>query len=517
MAEKYLERTARKACSSLMSTVSLDEEAAKTRLMEQPQDLSEVQVMQPDLQWLPPPFGAFAVSLTESTQAPPDFALTGILGVLAICNGGKYETIVNPSHREPTNLFTLIVGPPGERKSAVINELMRPIESWEKNENEVRASEIARSQAEYSLMLRRKKVLEDTASKIDSVQGGTVNKAIQAEADLYKLAQDIEAYREIRAVKIVDDDITPEVVPKRLAENRGRMAIVSSEGNVFNSMRGQYSKKDNMECFLKGHSGDPIRVERIGRAPQHIPNPALSMLIGIQPVVIQDIVSDKNLAGKGMIDRFLVSFPQSMVGRRKFTSCGVNEELKAEYAVAVTKLLDRARDIPSPISLVLSPEAHDELEYWFTEIETMFRSDQLSGLEGFASKLVGQTVRISANLHIALHPDDAGDIQIEHATMENAVQIARYYLSQARKTYSAAADSCVEKAKYVISRLRSLGSTDFISKRELQRLCTRLTLEELNSTIWQLIEFGYLAPDNNRTGRGRPSERLLINHHIYKK
>ena len=38
-----------------------------------------------------------------------------------------------------------------------------------------------------------------------------------------------------------------------------------------------------MDLWLKGHSGDPLRVDRKGRPPEHIPRPALTLGLMIQP------------------------------------------------------------------------------------------------------------------------------------------------------------------------------------------------------------------------------------------
>lgn len=53
--------------------------------------------------------------------------------------------------------------------------------------------------------------------------------------------------------------------------------------DVFDSMEGQHDKGANFDVYLKGHAGDPIMVDRIGRKLNHILNPRLPMMLTIQP------------------------------------------------------------------------------------------------------------------------------------------------------------------------------------------------------------------------------------------
>ena len=46
-----------------------------------------------------------------------------------------------------------------------------------------------------------------------------------------------------------------------------------------------------MDLWLKGHSGDPLRVDRKSRAPEYIPKPALSLGLVIQPQVLYSIAA----------------------------------------------------------------------------------------------------------------------------------------------------------------------------------------------------------------------------------
>ncbi len=61
---------------------------------------------------------------------------------------------------------------------------------------------------------------------------------------------------EIRAPQIFFTDATPEATATTLAEQRGRAAMLSDEGNLFEIIAGIYTGgRQNLDVFLKGHSG----------------------------------------------------------------------------------------------------------------------------------------------------------------------------------------------------------------------------------------------------------------------
>src|SRR4029450_13862491 len=90
-----------------------------------------------------------------------------------------------------------------------------------------------------------------------------------------------------RLLSLFVDDATPEVVAKKLLDQRGRIAVSSEEGTIFEVMRGRYSEgRANLEVFLTGHSGRDYIVDRIGREGGVLVKPALSMVLAVQPAVI---------------------------------------------------------------------------------------------------------------------------------------------------------------------------------------------------------------------------------------
>ena len=93
-----------------------------------------------------------------------------------------------------------------------------------------------------------------------------------------------------------------------------------------------------MDLWLKGHSGDPLRVDRKSRAPEYIPKPALSLGLMIQPQVLHSIAANRDFRGRGLLARFLYCLPVSKVGRRKTPAPPVDAAIAENYTAAMAEL-----------------------------------------------------------------------------------------------------------------------------------------------------------------------------------
>jgi replicative DNA helicase len=75
---------------------------------------------------LPGWLGEYCAASAEITQTPPDLAGCLALAVLAVAAAGRI-CVKAPGWIEPTNVFTVVVLPPGSRKSEVFAHMTAPI------------------------------------------------------------------------------------------------------------------------------------------------------------------------------------------------------------------------------------------------------------------------------------------------------------------------------------------------------------------------------------------------------
>ena len=70
------------------------------------------------------------------------------------------------------------------------------------------------------------------------------------------------------------------------------MAVISSEGGLFDMAAGQYSDHVNIDILLKAFTGDPVMIDRKGRPSEQIDRPCLTMLLTVQPSVLQAVMEN---------------------------------------------------------------------------------------------------------------------------------------------------------------------------------------------------------------------------------
>ena len=449
---------------------------------------------------LPPAVRDYVQAVAETTQTSADMAAVASLAVLSICVQGKYRIWGKPDWSEPLNTYCVIVLPPAERKSAVISLMTAPLEEYEQEVNSAMDVQIIESQMKKAVLEKERRMLEDKVSK---------GKAEASE--LAEKAKEISGFQETQPLKLFVDDVTAEKLASVLAENRSKAAIVSAEGGIFDILSGIYTKNVNIDVFLKGHSGDTIRVDRIGRASESIVHPTLTMLLAVQPGVLNGMMSNDTFRGRGLTARFLYAMPKSSLGIRSFHTEPIPEATKTEYANLIRNLLEvDCKEEP----IQLAEEATSVLKALYLDTESRFCTD-LAEITDWAGKYVGAVLRIAGLLHAAQHHGFLDFTEVSGETMENAVRIGEYFLEHAKAAYSLmGADPVNKQGEYLLDAIKR-GQISEFSRRDAMRMCRRFhTAESLQPVLNRLCEYGYIAPKPTEPALGvgrRPSEVYLTN------
>lgn len=468
---------------------------------------------------LPPEISAYVTSLAESTQTPVDMAATAALAVMAVAAQSKYTIKAKEDWTEPLNLYTEIVMEPSERKSAVANAMLRPVNEYESEFNRQIASEIEHSKMRKNILERRRKAIEDKAAK---------GKA--SEEELIEVAEELASFRETKPLKLYVDDVTTEKLTSVLAENNGHAAIMSTEGGIFDTLAGVYTKNVNIDVILKGYSGDCIRVDRIGRSSESVMNPALTMMLMAQPSVLSGMMRNSTFRGRGLTARFLYCIPKSLVGKRRYRTEPIPDEVRRAYDAHIKNILGDAYP-QEPEIITLSDEADKLLEAFSTELEPKLKAEY-ADISEWAGKLAGNVLRIAGLLCRAsvvrenwdwddFLYDDPEPLMVDAQTMSNAIRIGRYFIDHAKASFALMdTDDTVKNSVFILEIIRKNGLREF-SRRNVMRLCRRFKkVEALQPLLDFLTEYGYIAPKDAEQyfGKGRPPSAIyLVNPYVYNK
>jgi DNA primase (bacterial type) len=295
--------------NAILWSENIDGNSTKNHDIEwdEPIPFNEIELPDFPYQCLPSPLRHFVEALSESTQTPPEMSGLLSLGILSTALQSHYTVEITSDWKEPLCLFTVAIASPGERKSAVFAKLTAPIVEFEHEQHESNKTIIAQNETE-------KIVLEKALANAQNQASKTANS--ENRKKVLDLSAELAAFEEKHSYRLLVDDTTPEKLTDIMAQQNGCISIFSAEGGVFEMIAGRYDKNLNLDIYLKGHAGDTISVDRIGRKSNRISNPRLSMLLTVQPQILSGLMNNSTFRGRGLCGRFLYAICNSKVGKR---------------------------------------------------------------------------------------------------------------------------------------------------------------------------------------------------------
>lgn len=443
---------------------------------------------------LPGALTAMVECLADSTQTPEEMAGLLSLGVLSALYQSRFDVEITPDWREPLCLYCAAVAPPGERKSAVISALTKPIYEYEAEQRELDAEEIEKNKTERAILEGQLQAAKQAAIK----DGKQRQRALDLSAQLAD-------FQDLHEQRWLVDDTTPEKLVEMMERQNGSLTVCSAEGGIFDAMQGRYDKAANFDIYLKSHAGDPVIVDRIGRRSNYIQSPRLTMMLTIQPEVLAGLMSNTTFRGRGLCGRFLFSMCNSKVGARKVSPPPIPADVKDDYRGFVRRALS-GRDKGT---IRLSADA-DIFRQRYQEYVEGLLGDKWEYMRDWGGKLVGAMVRIAALMHCALTAGDPTKTEISLKTMQAAIDVAEFLGAHAEIAYQVmGADDETADAKYL---WRKIADADEISKRDLFCLCQSHfhKISNMEPAIQMLVSRGYITEVEKTTG-GRPTKILRVN------
>jgi hypothetical protein len=463
----------------------------------------------------------FVLAEATATQTPPDLAATLVLAVNAAACAKKAKVVVNPDYAEPLNLFLVPVLPSGNRKSAVFCDVTRPLSEFEEAEAKRVGPEIAEAAARRAIDEARLARLQADAAKAKTPQE-LESLTLQA----VELSRSLAETKVPVAPRLLASDTTAEKLSNLLLSQGGKMAVMSPEGDLFDSLAGRYGGggSPNFGVYLNGHAGDDLRVDRIGRPPEFVKEPALTIGVAVQPDVIRCLADKPGFRGRGLIARFLFAMPESLVGRRDPDPPPVPAAVRAEYDLRVRALLELPGGAggdgrPVPHALRLGPEAARLRRQFGERLEPkLHQAGDLGHVADWGSKLPGAVVRIAVNRHMAEHVGVSAPWgePISGETMGRAIRVGEYLIEHAHAAFvEMGADPTVGEARSLLAWVDRHGKDTFTRRDLFEGTKGRFKrVDALQPGLDLLVTHGFLRvkPAPARTGPGRkPSPVYEVN------
>lgn len=459
-----------------------------------------------DSQVFSPTIKDMVESVAKFTQTPVDLPAIIAFGVLSTVLSKKFFVEPKKGWKEPLNTYTTVLMESSNRKSAAYNAMTEPIYLYEKDLINEMKPKIQKRFAERGAIKKRIEKLQNDYAK-------TSDPAIKEE--IKDVVDELEALPELYVPALLLDNSTEEKIVTRLKENNEKIAIMSSEGDLFERIKLKGNESEKLDVYLKAYSGDPLRVDRVTRDTERLEEPLMTICISAQPTVIQSM--PRKLNDRGLIPRFLFSIPDDFVGYRDVLNAfPIPEEIRSKYISFIKKMLNFSTN--QPIALHLDREAENLLLTFQMEVEVNFREGGIlhDHLKAWGGKLVGQLIRIAGLLHVTKYAETATSIEdipttIEKDTLEKAIQLKNYFIAHAEKAFGIMKQNeLLVDAQFILGKLLAEQKLE-ISKQALwQKTKKRFDImDELNKALNVLESRFYIQ--RGFGGKSGRKEMVFVN------
>ena len=462
----------------------------------------------------PPVLCDYATEAAAETETPIELPAMMALGCVAAAVQRVATIEIKPGYQEPCGLYVCVVLPPAARKSAEARRATRPIVCWEAEMRKYFATRI--EAAESRLATHKARVSELRKQAARAKDGARAAELAEELAELEAAAPTVPS-----PPRIFTSDVTPEHLATMMDQNDGVMALISSEGGIFETMAGRYSNQiPNLDIYLMGHAGDHVRVDRGSRPAVIMDNPRLTMALTIQPDVLAAMSTKPGFRGRGLLGRVLFCLPTSTIGRRNGATRPMRADVQAAYDRTVTELLD-ASHTANPYTLQIEPEAFDAwLAYWREVEAELAEGGRFECMRDWAGKLPGAVGRIAALFHSARYPSALNTRQVCAEDMLAAIETGRALAQHALAAFGQmGADLAVEDANILLGWIKRHQLADFAPRDAQRNYGSRFsTADELEPALRVFTDAGYVRQRKVGSGAkgGRPSIRFEVNPALFR-
>lgn len=420
---------------------------------------------------LPGIFGEYAAALSDGLQTPATMAVLYTVAVLSLALQRKFK--VSPfgdDYSEPVCAWVTILADSGERKSALIQRLLKPVLLHEAKLAERMKPAIMENDTLRKINAKRIEKLQTDAAKEESPvrRGELVH-------EIARLAE--QTPDELKSKRYFTGDVTPEKLQTMLMDHGGSMSVMSDEGGIFLVLAGMYSGGEAyVDVFLQAYSGSSVRVDRGSRCAV-IDRPALTFGLGMQPGLFADMApaAKRKFRSSGVFARFFFGLPETRIGKRDMgRRVTIPTELEARYRGEVLRLLeieprtDVVDGEDDEHVLLLSNEARELWVKFAQKIETdQAEGGPLESLRDWCAKLPGGALRVAGLFHVAGHGTAADEIS--EATMKRSIGLCMRLIRHAQAVFDLiGADPAADDAKLIWRWIERQGRPDFL-RSELYR------------------------------------------------
>mgnify|MGYP003115056217 CR=1 FL=1 len=287
----------------ILECIKNDESQSNTEL-----ETESVEEQRIALPTLPPPLGDMISEVAKVRKVHQD--LPTLIGLATISAAiGKSCRLDTGRFRTPANIFALPTGSSGSGKSTAYNDISAPLFDVEKEELETWNTQTRPNlEAKKKLLKSEEKRLQSKSHRKSEDYGSIVQDLARITASLNEIEKQLEPPR------LLAEDATSQKLGALLEASNETLAVFSSEaGDILSNIAGRYnsSGRTDEHLFLKGFTGEPHRVDRVGRDPVSLDHPCMTICWITTPDELAGLFRNERFVTGGLLPRFLICESES--------------------------------------------------------------------------------------------------------------------------------------------------------------------------------------------------------------
>lgn len=344
--------------------------------------------MKLNFDFLPTYLQEIVSKLADVYQVDSDYALSGLMAVVAATQGDRYQVIDPKGYRNALASWLIHVGISGYGKSECLSWLMKPLLHLD-------------GERHRQFLAEKKEWLNSDPKEREEMP--------------------IEA-------KLVMNDYTPEALFDAM-EKAGLNGILLYRDELQGWFKdiGRYGKSGEVEHYLSAWSQKAIRVTRVIRDDNYIERPCFNVLGGIQPELLNKMLGSEDLIANGFIYRFLFVFADNSFSLKYFKE-SVPEKMKVAYEGLIRRLLSTAA-----CEVRFSAAAEESFIRYWEELQQR-KTTKNKMIEGLVSKLQIYVEKWAGAVEL-LTNDGTPTNEISGNAMDIAISHMRIFEEWALKAY----------------------------------------------------------------------------------
>lgn len=453
---------------------------------------------------LSPVLRDIAVSVSEVYQIPTSMPAMSALAVHAGATGKTFKlTGAVDAQSSYANLFVMASAGRGEGKGSVAAVIASPLLKASNNLALAFQPKKAGIQAEVEVLNSEITHLKKGVNK----PGANRSKILKEITEKKSRIEEIQpGGRDLQAPTYHEGNCTSEALTASLRTHDQAILSYSPEaGDLVRVALGKYAKgaQGDFDLLLSGWSSETTANNRVGSGRVHLV-PTISALWFAQPVILQELLANKEAFERGLSARLLIFDSKIELKHDDGRERVIAQTALDNWHAAIEWILDMRENGVRDCHVQCGPEAKEVFREFFNHGIDL-RIGTCSDVAGELSRWRENAIRVALNLWIGDGMD--GDVTAEQA--ERAVRIARWcglsYLSILRK-------GRVSGMHVRAKKLRELLLQTSEKSCSLRDLETRhgFTHDEVRKLAGAFPDMLEVVTKPTSTNGGRPSELVRI-------